>query len=88
MFLLIVPQILTALAFNNNSVNAVIFTGSNLMREIQKDILLNFVNSLSSSVVCENIIHVLFQRFGKERDVDIVTDEEENHDEERVCDSG
>lgn len=58
------------------------------MREIQKDILLNFVNSLSSSVVCENIIHVLFQRFGKERDVDIVTDEEENHDEERVCDSG
>lgn len=57
------------------------------MREIQKDVLLNFVNSLSSSVVCENIIHVLFQRFGKERDVDIVTDEEENHDEERVCDS-
>jgi hypothetical protein len=57
------------------------------MREIQKDILLNFVNSLSSSVVCENIIHVLFQRFGKERDVDIVNDEEENHDEERVCDS-
>lgn len=56
------------------------------MREIQKDILLNFVNSLSSSVVCENIIHVLFQRFGKERDVDIVADEEENHDEERVCD--
>jgi hypothetical protein len=63
------------------------FIGSNLMREIQKDILLNFVNSLSSSVVCENIIHVLFQRFGKERDVDIVNDEEENHDEERVCDS-
>lgn len=58
------------------------------MREIQKDVLLNFVNSLSSSVVCENIIHVLFQRFGKERDVDIVNDEEENHDEERVCDSG
>ena len=58
------------------------------MREIQKDVLLNFVNSLSSSVVCENIIHVLFQRFGKERDVDIVADEEENHDEERVCDSG
>ena len=58
------------------------------MREIQKDVLLNFVNSLSSSVVCENIIHVLFQRFGKERDVDIVVDEEENHDEERVCDSG
>ena len=58
------------------------------MREIQKDILLNFVNSLSSSVVCENIIHVLFQRFGKERDVDIVNDEEENHEEERLCDSG
>ena len=45
------------------------------MREIQKDVLLNFVNSLSSSVVCENIIHVLFQRFGKERDVDIVSEE-------------
>lgn len=58
------------------------------MREIQKDVLLNFVNSLSSSVVCENIIHVLFQRFGKERDVDIVNDEEENHEEERLCDSG
>lgn len=58
------------------------------MREIQKDVLLNFVNSLSSSIVCENIIHVLFQRFGKERDVDIVNDEEENHEEERLCDSG
>ena len=57
------------------------------MREIQKDVLLNFVNSLSSSVVCENIIHVLFQRFGKERDVDIVSDEVESSDEERICDS-
>ena len=58
------------------------------MREIQKDVLLNFVNSLSSSVVCENIIHVLFQRFGKERDVDIVNDEVDSSDEERICDSG
>ena len=57
------------------------------MREIQKDVLLNFVNSLSSPVVCENIIHVLFQRFGKERDVDIVSDEVESSDEERICDS-
>lgn len=60
------------------------------MREIQKDVLLNYINSLSSPIVCENIIHVLFQRFGKERDVDVIKEEtleieevKENKDEEK-----
>ena len=58
------------------------------MREIQKDVLLNYINSLSSSVIYENNIHVFFTRFGKERDIDIVSDEVESCDEERLCDSG
>lgn len=58
------------------------------MREIQKDVLLNYINSTSSSIVCENAIHVFFQRFGKERDIDIVNDEVESCDKERLCDSG
>ena len=56
------------------------------MREIQKDVLLNYINSLSSSVIYENNIHVFFQRFGIERD--IVNDEVESCDKERLCDSG
>jgi hypothetical protein len=58
------------------------------MREIQKDVLLNYINSLSSSVIYENNIHVFFQRFGKERDIDKIIEVEENHEEERLCDSG
>lgn len=58
------------------------------MREIQKDVLLNYINSLSSSVIYENNIHVFFQRFGKERDIDIVNDEVESCDKERLCDYG
>ena len=52
------------------------------MREIQKDALLDYINSIKSPVVCENIIHVFFQRLGRERDVEV-----DNRDEKRICDS-
>lgn len=58
------------------------------MREALKEDLIKYLNSTSSSIVCENAIHVFFQRFGREREVDKIIEVEENHEEERLCDSG
>ena len=45
------------------------------MREIEKTTILMLIDKMSSNVVNENIIHVLFQLYGHEREIDKVTNE-------------
>lgn len=45
------------------------------MREIDKNLLLTAITAISSNMINENIVHVLFQRYGHEREIDKIVDE-------------
>lgn len=45
------------------------------MREIDKNLLLTAITAISSNMINENIVHVLFQRYGHEREIDKITNE-------------
>ncbi len=57
------------------------------MREVSRKQLIDYVMSLGGENVCEVVIHSFFVRFGKDRDIDVIN-EDEDHDKERLCDSG
>ena len=40
------------------------------MLEINKDMLIKYLQQISSEKVCEVVVHTIFKRFGKERDID------------------